>query len=68
MVVDVSLGNVCVKVLALDESQEKFIDDLNVRPRNFEHWFILFRVENVALWRHGRRDGSEEVFGAGLTA
>ncbi len=57
----VRLGNVRVEVLAFDEAEEEFIDNLYVRPRHFQHRLVFFGVESFALGVHGRRDGSEQV-------
>lgn len=56
-----NLGNVGVKVLTLDESEEKFIDNLDMGPCDFQHWLVLFRIERLALWIHWWRNGSKEV-------
>lgn len=60
--VDVLLRDVRIEVLALDEAEEELIDDLNVRPSDFEHRLIFFRVEGITLRIHWRRDGAEEIF------
>lgn len=59
----VSLGNVCVEILALNKAQKELINDLNVRPGNFQDGLVLFRVKSFALGIDRGRDGAEEVFG-----
>ncbi len=62
-VVDVRLGDVCVEVLAFDEAKEKLVHNLDVRPGNFQHGLVLFRIESLALRVHGRRNRAEKVLG-----
>jgi hypothetical protein len=59
--VDVSLCNVGVEILALNEPQEEFIYNLDMRPSNFQHGLILLWVKCFTLGRHRRRDGAEQV-------
>lgn len=46
--VDVSLGQICVKVRAFNEAQKEFVYNLKMRPRELEDGFIFFRIESVA--------------------
>ena len=57
----VGLGNVRVEVLAFNEAQEEFVDDLNVRPRYLQYWLVFFRIESLSLRVHWWRDGTEQV-------
>ena len=59
--VDVLLGNVGIEILALDESEEEFIDNLDVRPRDFQHRLVLLRIKRLSLRVHGRGDRPEEI-------
>jgi hypothetical protein len=52
--VDISLGEVRVKVWAFDEAEEEFIDDLEMRPGKLEDGFVFFRIESIACWIDGR--------------
>lgn len=61
LLVDEALGDVGVEVGALDEAKEELVDDLQVRPRELEHGFVLLGVVGVASGVDGGRDGSEEV-------
>ena len=61
--VDVSLGKVRVEIWAFDEAEEEFVDDLEVRPGEFEDGFVLFRVEGITCWIDRRGYRTEEVGG-----
>ena len=63
VLVNVALGKVRVELRAFDETQEEFVNDLEMRPSEFEHRFIFFRVESVTGGVHGRGYRSEEVGG-----
>lgn len=65
-VVDISLRDVRVEVLAFDKAEEELVDDLNMRPCNLQHGLILLRIESLALGVHGRRDRAEQVLGEHL--
>lgn len=56
MLVYVTLGDVCVEVGALDEAEEEFVDNLKVRPGEFEDGLVLFGIECVARRVHRRRN------------
>lgn len=64
--VDVRLGHIGVKVLALDETQEELVDDLDVRPGHFQHGFVLLGIKSLALRRNGRWNGTKQVLGKHL--
>ena len=52
--VDVCLGDVGVKVLALDEAKEELINDLNMWPGNLEDRLVLLRIKGLVgrgSWR-----------------
>lgn len=66
LVVDVRFRDVGVEILTLDESQEEFIHDLNVRPGDFQDRLVFLGVKRFALWCHWRRDGSKQVLGKHL--
>lgn len=59
--VNILLSNVRIEVLALNEAQEEFVDDLNVGPSDLEYWLIFLWVECLALRIHGRRDWAEQI-------
>jgi hypothetical protein len=61
LLINVSFRNVRVEVGALDESEEELVDDLQVRPCEFEHWFVLLGIVGVACWVDGWWDRPEEV-------
>lgn len=63
LLVNVSLRNVGVEVGALDEAQEEFVDDLEMRPGELEDRLVLLGVVRVACGVDGGRDGTEEVGG-----
>ena len=65
-VVDICLGDVGIEVLALDESEEEFINDLDVRPGNLQNRLVLLRVKGLSLRVHWRRNRTEEVLGKHL--
>jgi hypothetical protein len=48
MRVDVALGNVRVEVGAFDEAEEKFVNYVQVRPRELEYGLVLFWIKGVA--------------------
>ena len=52
--------------MAFNETKEKFVDDLNMRPCHLKHWLVLFRVEGLALWVHGWGNRTEQVLGEHL--
>ena len=60
-VVDVLFCDVRVEVLAFNETEEELINNLNVRPSDFEYRFIFFGIEGIALRIHRRRNGAEEI-------
>lgn len=61
--VDISFGKVGVKIGAFYETEEEFIDNLEMRPREFEYRLIFFRVISITCGvdRWGYR--TEEVGG-----
>jgi hypothetical protein len=59
--VDVSFGHVSVEIGAFYESEEKFINDLQMRPCKFQDWFVFFRVESVTGGVYRRGYGTKEV-------
>ena len=61
MMIDVGLGNVCIKVLTLDESQKEFVDHLNMRPGYFQYRLVLFGIEYLSLGGDWRRNWPEEI-------
>lgn len=62
LMIDESLGYVCIEVLALDEAEKELINNLNVRPCNLQHWFVLLRIKSFALRIHRGRYWAEQVF------
>lgn len=61
LMIDVGLGNVCIEVLALDESQEEFVDHLDVGPGDLQHRFVFLRVKCFSLGGDRGRDRAEKV-------
>jgi hypothetical protein len=59
--IDILLADISAKVRVLHESEEELVDDLQVRPSEFEHGFVLFRVESVSGRVDLRRDRTEQV-------
>lgn len=53
--------DICIEILTLNESKEKLVHNLNVRPRDLEHRLIFLGVESLALWIHRRRYGPKEI-------
>ena len=53
--IDVSLCQVRVEIWAFDESEEKFVDNLKVRPCQFKDRLVFLRIEGVAnrVYRRG---------------
>ena len=53
--IDVSFCQVRVEIWAFDESEEKFIDNLEVGPCQFKDRLVFFRIEGVAdrVYRRG---------------
>jgi len=64
--INILFRNVCVEILALDEAQEELVDNLNVRPGNFQNRFILFRIKCFALRGHRWGNRSKQVLGKHL--
>lgn len=56
-----TLGNIGIEVLTLDEAEEEFIDDLDMRPRNFQDRLILLWVESFTLRIHWGWDWPKEI-------
>jgi hypothetical protein len=52
--IDVSFGQVRVEIWAFDESEEKLIDNLKVRPCQFKDGLVFFRIKGVADRVYGR--------------
>ena len=61
--VDISLCDICIEILALDKPQEKLVYDLDMRPSDFQDGLILFRIKSLALRRNRRRNRSEKIAG-----
>lgn len=59
--IDILLADIGAKVRVLYEPEEELVDDLQVRPSEFEHGFVLFRVESVAGRVDLGRDRTEQV-------
>jgi len=60
-VINVLFRNVRVEVLAFDKAKEKLVHNLDMWPGHFKDRFIFLRVEGIALWIHGRWNGSKQV-------
>jgi hypothetical protein len=61
LVINICLGNVGVEILALDESQEELVHDLNVRPCNFQNRLVLLRIKSFTLRIDRWRDRAEQI-------
>jgi hypothetical protein len=59
--IDILLADIGAKVRVLHESEEELVDDLQVRPSEFEYGFVFFRVESVAGRVDLGRDRTEQV-------
>ena len=57
--VDVGLCGGDVEIGRLDEAEEEFVDDLQMRPCGFHHRLILFGIKDIANGIRRRRDRSE---------
>jgi hypothetical protein len=60
-VVYIGFGDVCVEVLTFDETEEEFVDHLDVRPCYLQHGLVFFGVERFALRVHRWWNGSKQV-------
>lgn len=47
--VDEPFGNVCIEILAFDESEKELIHHLDVRPRHFQYWLVFLRIKRLTL-------------------
>ena len=65
-VVNVGLCDVGVEVLALDEAEEEFVDDLDVWPCYLEDGLVFLGIKGLALGIHGGRNRAEEILGKHL--
>lgn len=63
LLINVPLCDVGVEIGALNEAEEELVDDLEVRPSEFQHGFVLLGVVGVARRIDGRGDRAEEVGG-----
>lgn len=61
--IDMAFGIVNVKFGRLEESQKEFVDDLQMRPGQFQDRFVFFGVKGVAHRVHLRRDRAEQIDG-----
>lgn len=61
--VDISFGEVGVKIGTFYETEEEFIDNLEMRPREFEYRLIFFRVISIPCRVDRRGYRTEEVGG-----
>ena len=61
LLVDVPFCEDCVKVRAFNESKEKFVDNLKMRPGEFEDRLIFLRIECVPCGIDGRGYRAKEV-------
>jgi hypothetical protein len=59
--IDILLADIGAKIRVLHEPEEELVDDLQVRPSEFEYGFILFRIESIAGWVDLGRDRTEQV-------
>lgn len=61
LMIDEGFGDVGIEVRRFDETQEEFVNNLQMRPGDLKHWFIFFRVERFAIIGQGRRNRSKEI-------
>lgn len=61
--VDISLGEIRIEIGTLDEAQEEFVNDLEMRPGELKDGFVFFWVVSVACRVDRRGYGTEEVGG-----
>lgn len=61
--VNIPLRDVGVEVGGLDKAQKELINDLEVRPSEFEHRFIFFGIKCIACWIDLWWDRSEQIGG-----
>ena len=59
--VDVTLGEVRVEVLAFDDTEKELINNLKVRPSEFQNGLVFFGVERISSGVHRRGYRTEEV-------
>lgn len=57
----VGFGNICVEILTFDESQKELVNHLDMWPGNFQHRFVLLRIERFALGIDRRRNRTEKI-------
>jgi hypothetical protein len=58
--VNIALGQIGVEIRAFNEAEEKLVDDLKVRPGEFEYWFIFLRIKGITSgidrWGYGTKE------------
>jgi hypothetical protein len=59
--INVPLADIRVEIWALYESQEKLVDNLQMRPCKLQDWFVLFGIESIASRVDLGRNGPEEI-------
>ena len=59
--IDVFFTDIGTEIRVLDEPEEKLVHDLQVRPRELEYGFVLFRVKGVPGRVDLGRDRAEQV-------
>jgi hypothetical protein len=59
--VNVSLGEIGIEIWALDEAEEKFVHNLEMRPGEFQDRLVFFRVKSIAGGVDRRGYRSEEI-------
>lgn len=63
MVIDVRLCNIGIKICTFDKPEEKLVDDLDMRPCDFENRLVFFRVKGITLWVDWGRKRPKEILG-----
>ena len=53
--------NICIEILAFDESKKEFIHYLYMRPRHFKYRLVFLRIKCLALWIDRWRYWSEKI-------
>lgn len=66
--VNILLSNVRVEVLALNKSQEELVNNLDMRPGNFQYRFIFLRIKSFALRVYRWWNGSKQVLAEHLNS
>ena len=61
MLIDISLSDIGVEIRRFDETEEKFVNNLEMRPGEFQNGLILFRVKGISGRVNLRGYRTEEI-------